>query len=102
MATLESLEAKIDALADAQITWQNNLTEKLWGKNGFEGDIPEVKRLIDEACSHSSGIADNMVGIDKRLSVVEDWKTWVMRIIVAILGAGTVGGSITAIVRECL
>ncbi len=26
----------------------NNLTEKLYGENGFEGDIPEIKKLLEK------------------------------------------------------
>ena len=44
----------------------DNLNEKLYGKNGFEGDIPEIKNGVnenDKRISRNSRIIFTIVGI---------------------------------------
>lgn len=117
---LDAIEKKVDKQtekADACATeiasvhqTALGMKEKLWGANGFEGDVVEIKAGVNEGkearkelhealADCSKQIAVGMSKINGRLKVIEDWKTWVNRSIVAILGSGAVGGGIAGIIK---
>ena len=66
-----------------------SLTEKLYGKDGFEGDIPEIKKHLNEA--NKTMLKNTIRGIKNETSV-----KWIIRILVA---AGVIGGGATGLVQ---
>jgi len=92
---LGQCEKKIDKVEANQVATM----EKLWGKNGFEGDIVEIKGKIDKASDERAEIKDGMGGLCERLGKVEEWKSFLTKAIIAVLGTGAVGSGITAAVK---
>ena len=66
-----------------------HLTEKLYGKNGFEGDITEIKQHLNDA--NKTMLKNTIRGIKNENSV-----KWIIRILIA---CGALGGSAVGIIN---
>jgi len=66
-----------------------SLTEKLYGKDGFEGDIPEIKKHLNDA--NKSMLKNTIRSIKNETSI-----KWIIRILVA---AGVIGGGATGLIQ---
>lgn len=86
------------------------MKEKLWGKNGFEGDVVEIKASVTEAKVERKEMRDEFVScaddirdfnrkLNGRIKVIEDWKKLINRAIIACIGSGAIGGSIAGIIK---